>query len=180
MASPSRRRSSPTRRDVGQFSRAIRYRGILAVDPTEFSKAADLVPRHERGINPDFSMTNKGLRTNITLRRTNDDCVFMPLNCSTAAQWGLGPRDISSTPGGLSVSTYASRTSVNLYHVKSPLSPVERSIFGTVAELTVTLRTLRQRTAKPTDVTSHLLFQLLLPIFRLLLPIVEWLTQGFN
>lgn len=72
----------PFEQEIRRSSPPTSYRGILAVDPIEFSQAANLVSRYDAIINPDFSMTNKGLRINIALRRANEECLFMPLGCS--------------------------------------------------------------------------------------------------
>src|SRR6266567_9141134 len=38
------------------------FRGILAQTPEEFQNAGDIMSSHDRRFNPEFSVTNKGLR----------------------------------------------------------------------------------------------------------------------
>ncbi|USP76565.1 HET-domain-containing protein [Curvularia clavata] len=58
------------------------YRGILARSPKEFREAGNLVHRKFLGPNPEFSMTNRGLKIMPLLSKRRDDTYFMPLNCA--------------------------------------------------------------------------------------------------
>lgn len=58
-----------------------KYRGILAERPAEFVTAHMLRPPQDKMINPEYSMTNKGLKIDIGLRQLSYDVFFMPLNC---------------------------------------------------------------------------------------------------
>ncbi|KAI0125131.1 hypothetical protein BJ170DRAFT_557068, partial [Xylariales sp. AK1849] len=57
------------------------YRGVLATEPSEFAGASNFVPLSDLKFLPEFSMTNKGLRIQTSLHRTNSDKVMMSLNC---------------------------------------------------------------------------------------------------
>ncbi|KAF2662203.1 HET-domain-containing protein [Lophiostoma macrostomum CBS 122681] len=60
---------------------AVRYRGVLANSPMEFSNAGDIVSNTNPRNNPEFAMTNKGLKIQTTLTRGLGNTRFMPLNC---------------------------------------------------------------------------------------------------
>ncbi|KAK9413992.1 putative HET domain-containing protein [Seiridium unicorne] len=57
------------------------YRGILAHDPSEFARAAEFEPMADLKFNPEFSMSNKGVRIQTSLHRAHSDRVMLPLNC---------------------------------------------------------------------------------------------------
>jgi len=57
------------------------YRGILASSPAEFVWANDLEPINDAKFNPEYTMSNKGLRIQTLLYPTNTDQVIMPLRC---------------------------------------------------------------------------------------------------
>jgi hypothetical protein len=62
----------------------VHCRGILAVHPREFADAARLSPSRDALANPEFSMSNKGLRIAMPLRQLRGDApnlFFMPLFC---------------------------------------------------------------------------------------------------
>ena len=65
------------------------YRGILARSPDEFASLGNLVLEQDLRFNPDYSMSNKGLRIVTFLKRTEDsEDVIMPLHCYTAEVQG--------------------------------------------------------------------------------------------
>ncbi|KAI4906583.1 hypothetical protein J4E90_010477 [Alternaria incomplexa] len=65
------------------------YRGILARSPDEFASLGNLVLEQDLRFNPDYSMSNKGLRVITVLIPTEDsEDVIMPLHCYTAEVQG--------------------------------------------------------------------------------------------
>ncbi|KAI4933260.1 hypothetical protein J4E85_003665 [Alternaria conjuncta] len=65
------------------------YRGILARSPEEFASLGNLVLEQDLRFNPDYSMSNKGLRIVTFLKPTEDsEDVIMPLHCYTAEVQG--------------------------------------------------------------------------------------------
>lgn len=68
------------------------YRGILAQSPREFSNAGTIVSSMNHKNNPDFAMTNKGLRIQIPLRPSPGGSFTMALNCHP--QMGQGQYDL--------------------------------------------------------------------------------------
>ncbi|KAL1605027.1 hypothetical protein SLS60_004570 [Paraconiothyrium brasiliense] len=58
------------------------YRGALARSPKEFGHAGELVERRFLGHNPEFSMTNRGLKIMPLLSKRVDGTYFLPLNCA--------------------------------------------------------------------------------------------------
>ncbi|KAJ4355620.1 uncharacterized protein N0V89_003640 [Didymosphaeria variabile] len=58
------------------------YRGALARSPQEFRHAGELVHRRFLGPNPEFSMTNRGLKIMPLLSKRLDGTYFLPLNCA--------------------------------------------------------------------------------------------------
>jgi hypothetical protein len=65
------------------------YRGILARSPDEFASLGNLVPEQDLRFNPDYSMSNKGLRIDTFLKPTEDsEDVIMPLHCYAAEVQG--------------------------------------------------------------------------------------------
>ncbi|KAI4619315.1 uncharacterized protein J4E87_007565 [Alternaria ethzedia] len=65
------------------------YRGILARSPDEFASLGNLVLEQDLRFNPDYSMSNKGLRIVTFLKPTEDsEDVIMPLHCYTAEVQG--------------------------------------------------------------------------------------------
>ncbi|CAJ2504129.1 Uu.00g115230.m01.CDS01 [Anthostomella pinea] len=69
------------------------YRGILASSPAEFAGSANIEPNNDSKFNPDYFMSNKGLRIQTVLHATDTDEVVMPLNChltqNPSSQLGL-------------------------------------------------------------------------------------------
>jgi hypothetical protein len=57
------------------------YRGILARSPTEFANAGIIVSSTNHKNNPEFAMTNKGLRIHTPLSRGPGSSVIISLNC---------------------------------------------------------------------------------------------------
>ncbi|KAF2690737.1 HET-domain-containing protein [Lentithecium fluviatile CBS 122367] len=57
------------------------YRGILARSPSEFYTAGDITHLTPVSQNPEFAMTNKGLKIESMLERSSGPS-FMPLNCT--------------------------------------------------------------------------------------------------
>lgn len=57
------------------------FSGILALSPAEFSSSHNIVLDRSTKFNPDFSMSNKGLRIQIFLWSTDTELVIMPLHC---------------------------------------------------------------------------------------------------
>ncbi|KAF5856574.1 hypothetical protein ETB97_007131 [Aspergillus alliaceus] len=55
--------------------------GILAHSPADFSKANDIEPSYDKKFNPEFSMTNKGLRISMPLKLSQEGRSTMMLNC---------------------------------------------------------------------------------------------------
>ena len=68
------------------------YRGILARTPDEFSDAAGITRTKFFGDNPEFSMTNKGLKIKPFLVKQSNGKFFLPLNCAkpTGAKKTIG------------------------------------------------------------------------------------------
>jgi len=65
------------------------YRGILARSPDEFASLGNLVLEQDLRFNPDYSMSNKGLRIDTFLKPTQDsEDVIMPLHCYAAEAQG--------------------------------------------------------------------------------------------
>jgi hypothetical protein len=61
---------------------APKYSGILARTPKDFARSGNLIHTKSAKFNPDFSMTNKGLRISTRLRKiTTSTDVFLDLNC---------------------------------------------------------------------------------------------------
>lgn len=60
---------------------ASEYRGVLARDPSEFAGAFEFKPVADLKFNPEFSMSNKGMRIHTSLHRAQSDRVVMSLNC---------------------------------------------------------------------------------------------------
>jgi hypothetical protein len=60
---------------------AMHYRGVLASSPKEFAHAGSIVSSTNQKNNPEFAMTNKGLRIQTSLTRGLGNTLFMPLNC---------------------------------------------------------------------------------------------------
>ncbi|RYP23148.1 hypothetical protein DL765_001233 [Monosporascus sp. GIB2] len=66
------------------------YRGILARSPAEFAGLGNLVLDHDIKFNPDFSMSNKGLRIHTPLHPTRGtEDVVMPLHCYAVGDNGV-------------------------------------------------------------------------------------------
>ncbi len=65
-----------------QSSGSAPYRGCLAKSPREFAGAATIVSRSNHKNNPEFSMTNKGLRIEADLRRGPGNPILMSLHCT--------------------------------------------------------------------------------------------------
>ena len=65
------------------------YRGILARSPDEFASLGNLVLEQDLRFNPDYSMSNKGLRIVTFLKPIEDsEDVIMPLHCYAAEAQG--------------------------------------------------------------------------------------------
>lgn len=64
-----------------QDGNPVGYRGILASSPSEFILASNLEAVNEAKFNPEYSMSNKGLRIQTLLYPTDTDQVIMPLYC---------------------------------------------------------------------------------------------------
>ncbi|KAI8623984.1 heterokaryon incompatibility protein-domain-containing protein [Xylariaceae sp. FL1651] len=62
-------------------SSLVHYRGVLASHPNEFADTSGITGTYENKINPEFSLTNKGLRINASLQRCANGHFFIPLNC---------------------------------------------------------------------------------------------------
>lgn len=62
--------------------RLTEYRGILAHHPSEFARAYEFQPTADLKFNPEFTMSNKGVRIQTSLHRAQSDRVVMSLNCS--------------------------------------------------------------------------------------------------
>jgi hypothetical protein len=62
-------------------SRVAPYRGALATSPKEFAHAGDIVSSTNIKNNPEFAMTNKGVKIQARLSRGHGNSVLMPLNC---------------------------------------------------------------------------------------------------
>ena len=58
------------------------HHGILAGSPSEFSNSGSITLINGTNTNPDFVMTNKGLRISIEVHPTQDGTYLMTLNCS--------------------------------------------------------------------------------------------------
>jgi hypothetical protein len=63
-------------------TKAAPYRGILAKSPREFASAASIVSNKNHKNNPEFSMTNKGLKIETELRRGPGNSILMSLQCT--------------------------------------------------------------------------------------------------
>ncbi|CAG8955292.1 hypothetical protein HYFRA_00011274 [Hymenoscyphus fraxineus] len=57
------------------------YRGILAKSPLEFKTAKTITSNYSHKTNPEFAMTNKGLKIRTILRTGSDESVLISLNC---------------------------------------------------------------------------------------------------
>ncbi|CAI6339354.1 unnamed protein product [Periconia digitata] len=57
------------------------YRGALAWSPQEFKDAGSIVSVANPKTNPEFAITNKGVRIQTQLSFDNKGMIFMPLNC---------------------------------------------------------------------------------------------------
>ncbi|KAH7092457.1 heterokaryon incompatibility protein-domain-containing protein [Paraphoma chrysanthemicola] len=57
------------------------YRGILATSPNEFGGAGAIVSSSNTKNNPEFAMTNKGLRIETSFGRGHGKSIILPLNC---------------------------------------------------------------------------------------------------
>ena len=66
---------------TSQDGNTAEYRGILASSPSEFILASNLEAINDAKFNPDYTMSNKGLRIQTMLYPTNTDQVIMPLHC---------------------------------------------------------------------------------------------------
>jgi hypothetical protein len=63
------------------------FRGVLARSPKEFGHAGKLVHRRFLGPNPEFSMTNRGLKIMPLLsKRPDGRTYFLPLNCAESKE----------------------------------------------------------------------------------------------
>lgn len=60
----------------------VQYRGILARSPDEFSNSGSISKTNFLGDNPEFSMTNKGLKIQPFLAKQANGEFFLPLNCT--------------------------------------------------------------------------------------------------
>lgn len=68
-------------------SSSNRFTSVLASHPWFFSHSHHIQPQISVGSNPEFRITNKGLKIRTLLHRSNDAFFFMPLNCiETTAQ----------------------------------------------------------------------------------------------
>lgn len=61
----------------------IYYRGALAYSPEEFANAGTIGSIVNFKTNPEFSMTNKGLRIQASLVRNADSAIFIPSSLAT-------------------------------------------------------------------------------------------------
>jgi hypothetical protein len=112
------------------------YRGALARSPKEFEHAGNLVHRRFLGPNPEFSMTNRGLKIMPLLsKRPGGRTYFLPLNC---AEEKKGPKqtkeDTKQTKKGpeqsLGIILYKRLKSDELYRCEPRnLSFFDRTIF---------------------------------------------------
>lgn len=83
---PTSALSYPNTANPSSSSLSVRYRGILAIHPSEFAEATALLPTRCAKANPEFSMSNKGLRITIPLRKSvTTDFNFMPLYCHSSS-----------------------------------------------------------------------------------------------
>ncbi|KAH4152831.1 hypothetical protein HBH69_167280 [Parastagonospora nodorum] len=62
------------------------YRGVLARSPKEFGRAGELIDKRILGSNPEFSMTNRGLKIMPLLAKKRDGTLFLPLNCTKTGE----------------------------------------------------------------------------------------------
>jgi hypothetical protein len=71
-----------TPRTVLSSTSGSRIRGILAHSPSEFADAGHLVLQNDNILNPEFTMTNKGLRIEIAEQKLHGEATgFLSLNC---------------------------------------------------------------------------------------------------
>jgi hypothetical protein len=97
------------------------FRGALARSPKEFGHAGELFHKRFLGPNPEFSMTNRGLKIKPLLSKRPDGTYFLPLNCADTKE---------DSEQSLGIILYKQRENDELYRYKPEnLSFFDRTIF---------------------------------------------------